>query len=138
MKTKYTIYCMLIALAALIAPISAEYGIPGDANADGTITTADSLLALRMAASSVATDLERADMNADGMVNSLDALMILAMTEKTRVCVNAPDVVSGVFEVTIDIHNVNDLNCGQFDLSFDPGVVNVTAVHDGNISGRQV
>ncbi len=91
-----------------------------------------------MAAGSVAPDMERADVNADGRVNSLDALMILMMAEKTQVCVNAPEVVSGTFEVTIDIHNVADLDSGQFDLSFDPGVVNVTAVYDGNIAGRQV
>ena len=136
MKLKYTIYCVLIALAALSAPISAE--MVGDVNADGIITTADSLLALRMAAGSVAQDLERADMNADGMMNSLDALMILTVAEKTQVCVNSPEVVSGAFEVTIDIHNVNDLDSGQFDLSFDPSVVNVTGVSAGNISGTAV
>ena len=136
MKTKYTIYCILIALAALSAPISAEYGIPGDVNADGRITTEDSLLALRMAAGSAAHELERADVNAAGSVGSLDALVIQTMAEKTQVCVNAPDVVSGAFEVTIDVHNVVDLDSGQFNLSFDPGVVNVTAVYDGNIAGK--
>ncbi|RZN34681.1 MAG: hypothetical protein EF813_09710, partial [Methanosarcinales archaeon] len=61
-------------LAALSTPVSAEYSIAGDVNADGMITTADSLLALRMAAGSVAPDVGRADVNADGRVNSLDAL----------------------------------------------------------------
>jgi len=55
-----------------------------------------------------------------------------------RVCVNAPEVVSGTFDVVIDIHNVVDLDCGQFDLTFDPGVVNVTEVNDGRISDEQV
>ena len=136
MKLKYTIYCVLIALAALSTPILAD--MLGDVNADGIITTEDSLLALRMAVGSVAQDPERADVNADGRVDSLDALMIQTIAQKTQVCVNAPEVVSGAFEVTIDIHNVADLDCGQFDLSFDPGVVNVTAVHDGTISGRQM
>ncbi len=138
MKTRYTIYYMLIVLAALSAPISAEYNIAGDVNADGRITTADSLLALRMAAGSVATDPERADVNADGRVNSLDALMIRTIVQKTQVCVNAPEVVSGTFEVTINIYNAVNLDSGQFDLSFNSSVVNVTAVHDGNIDGRQV
>jgi hypothetical protein len=48
MKTKYTIYCVLIALAALSTPASAD--MFGDVNNDGMITIADSLLALRMAA----------------------------------------------------------------------------------------
>jgi parallel beta-helix repeat protein len=135
---KYIIYCVLITLAALSTPISAEYNIAGDVNADGRITTADSLLALRMAAGSIAPDLERADVNADGRVGSLDALMIRTMAEKTQVCVNAPEIVSGAFEVTIDIHNVADLDSGQFDLWFDSSIVNVTAVHDGDISGRPV
>ncbi len=138
MKTKYAIYCVLIALAAFSAPVSAEHNIISDVNADGIITTADSLLALQMAAGSVAPDPERADVNADGRVNSLDALMIRMMAEKMQVCVNAPEVVSGAFNVTIDIHNVADLDSGQFDLSFNSSVVNVTAVHAGNIDGKQV
>ncbi|RZN34682.1 MAG: hypothetical protein EF813_09715 [Methanosarcinales archaeon] len=137
MKTRYTIYCILIALAAFSTEASAD--MLGDVNADGRITTADSLLALRMADGSVAPDPGRADVNADGRVGSLDALMIrMMMAEKTQVCVNAPEIVSGAFEVTIEIHNVADLDSGQFDLSFDRSVVNATAVHDGNIDGRQV
>jgi parallel beta-helix repeat protein len=138
MKTIYTIYCVLIALAALSTPALAEYDIAGDVNNDGRIATADSLLALRMAASSIAPEMERADVNADGMVNSLDACMIRTVAQQTQVCVNSPEVVSGTFEVTIDIRNVTDLDSGQFDLSFDPGVVNVTTVHDGHIAGTTV
>ena len=118
-----------------------EYGNQtqlGDVNNDGRITTADSLIVLQMAVGSVAPDLERADVNADGKVNSLDALMIQMMTQKTQVCVNAPEIVSGAFNVTIDIHNVADLDSGQFDLTFDSSVVNVTAVHDGNVGGEPV
>jgi hypothetical protein len=78
------------------------------------------------------------DVNNDGRINSLDALMIQTMAQKTQVCVNAPEIVSGTFDVTIDVHNVVDPDSGQFDLSFDSSVVTVTAVHDGNISGRPV
>jgi parallel beta-helix repeat protein len=56
----------------------------------------------------------------------------------TRVCVNAPEVVSATFDVAIDIHNVVDLDRAQFDLTFDPGVVNVTEVKYGHISGERV
>ena len=138
MKTRYAIYCMLIMLAVFSTPISAEYNISGDVNADGIITTADSLLVHQIAAGGVAPDMERADVNADGRMGSLDALMILTMAQQTQVCVNAPEVVSGAFEVTIDIHNVVDLDSGQFDISFDPGVVCVTAVHAGGIAGTKV
>jgi len=51
------------------------------------------------------------------------------------VTVNAPKTVSDAFNATIDIENVTDLDSGQFDLSFDSSVVNVTAVCDGNIGG---
>jgi hypothetical protein len=54
------------------------------------------------------------------------------------VTVNAPEIVSGTFNATIDIENVTDLDSGQFDLSFDPSVVNVSDVHDGNIGGTTV
>jgi len=140
MKARYIIYCALIALAVFSAPASADGNIVivGDANSDGRITTADSMLALRMAAGSMPPDIERADVNHDGDVNSLDALMILTIAQKTQVCVNAPEVVSGAFNVTIDIYNVVDLDSGQFDLSFNSSVVNVTAVCDGNIDGTTV
>ena len=136
MKIMHIIYCALIALAAFSAPASAE--IVGDANSDGRITTADSLLALRMAVGSMPPDIERADVNHDGEVNSLDALMILTIAQKTQAYVNAPEVVSGAFNVTIDIYNVVDLDSGQFDLSFDPSVVNVSDVHDGDMCGTTV
>ena len=136
MKAIYMIYCALIALVAFSAQASA--GIVGDANNDGRITTADSVLALQMSVGSISPDIERADMNADGKVNSLDALMILSMAQKTQVSVNAPETVSDAFNVTIDIHNVADLDSGQFDLSFDSSVVNVTGVDSGNIDGTTV
>ena len=136
MKTIYIIYCALIALAAFSAPASA--GIVGDANSDGRITTADSVLALQMSVGSIAPDLGGADVNHDGTVNSIDALMILTMAQKTQVCVNAPEVVSDTFNVTIDIYNVIDLDSGQFDLSFNSSVVNVTDVYAGNIDGTTV
>ncbi|MCK4458959.1 MAG: hypothetical protein KAU52_04455, partial [Methanosarcinales archaeon] len=140
MKARYIIYCALIALAVFSAPASADCNtvIVGDANSDGRITTADSMLALQMSVGSITPDLESADINADGKVNSLDALMILTMAQKTQVYVNAPEVVSGAFNVTIDIYKVIDLDSGQFDLSFDPNVVNVTTVCAGNIDGTTV
>jgi len=143
MKARYVIYCALIALAVFSAPASADpnMGIVGDANRDGIITTADSLLALGMAAGNMPPDIERADVNCDGAVNSLDALVILMMAQKTpntQVSANAPDVVSGAFNATIDIYNVVDLDSGQFDLSFDPSVVNATAVSNGNIDGTTI
>jgi len=52
--------------------------------------------------------------------------------------VNAPEFVSGTFDITIDVHDVIDLNSGQFDLSFDPDVVNVNDVYEGLIDGTTV
>lgn len=60
--------------------------------------------------------------------------------ERAVVAVNAPAVVEigERFVARIDVDNVTDLNSGQFDLSFDPSVVNVTAVKDGEIEGEVV
>ncbi len=143
MKARYTIYCALIALAVFSASASADsdIAIVGDANSDGSITTADSMLALRMAVGGMAPDIARADVNYDGDVNSLDALMILKMAQespKTRVCVDAPEVVSGAFDVTIEICNVINLDSGQFDLWFDSGVVNVIGVDSGSIGSTVI
>jgi hypothetical protein len=61
MKARYIIYCALISLAVFSAPASADHNtaIVGDANSDGRITTADSMLALRMAAGNMPPDIER-------------------------------------------------------------------------------
>ena len=136
MKTIYIIYCALITLASFSAPASAE--AVGDVNSDGRITTADSLLVLQMAVGSTPPDIERADVNHDGEINSLDALMILMMAQKTQVRVNAPEVVSGTFDATIEIYNIADLDSGQFDLWFDSSVVNVTGVSSGSIDGTTI
>jgi azurin len=122
----------------LHAPASADCNIVGDANNDNRITAADSVLALQMSVGSVAPDLESADVSGDGRISSLDALIMLTMAQKTQVCVNSPDVVSGTFNVTIDIYNVVDLDSGQFDLSFNSSVVNVTSVYNGSIDGTTV
>ena len=58
--------------------------------------------------------------------------------ENVRVRVNAPEFVSGTFDVTIDIYDVIDLYGGNFDLSFDPDVVNVNGVYEGEIDGTTV
>ncbi len=54
------------------------------------------------------------------------------------VSVNAPESVPETFGVTIDVENVIDMNGGQFDLSFDSSVVNVTDVSAGNIGGTTI
>ena len=106
-------------------------GMP-DSDGDGDITTADAAIALQLAASGGWHP--AADVSGDGGITSLDALMILTMMQKMRVYVNAPEVVSGTFNVTIDIYDVVDLDSGQFDLRFDPAVVNVVGVDCGSIS----
>ena len=58
--------------------------------------------------------------------------------ENVSVRVNAPEFVSGTFDVTIDIYNVVDLTSGNFDLYFDPDVVNALDVESGNIDGTEV
>ncbi|MEA1905759.1 MAG: hypothetical protein U9N12_02220 [Euryarchaeota archaeon] len=138
MKARDIICCALIALAVFGAPADCNIAIVGDANSDGRITTADSVLALRMAVGSMSPDIERADADYDGDVNSLVARVILTMAQKTQVRVNAPEVVSGAFDVMIDIYNVADLDSGRFDLSFSSSVVNVTDVHNGNTGGTTV
>ena len=58
--------------------------------------------------------------------------------ENVSVIVNAPEFVSGTFDVTIDIYDVIDLYGGNFDLSFDPDVVNANGVYEGEIDGATV
>ena len=49
--------------------------LAGDLNSDGQITSADAIIALKMAVRGEHN--ENADMNGDGQVTALDALMIL-------------------------------------------------------------
>ena len=58
--------------------------------------------------------------------------------ETTTVAVNAPPYVEGVFEVSIDITNVEDMNSAQLDISFDPNVLDVDDVSDGLIDGETI
>jgi len=54
------------------------------------------------------------------------------------VMVNAPEYVSGTFDVTVDIDDVTDLTSGQFDLTFDPDVLSAVEVKSGKIGGTEV
>ena len=63
---------------------------------------------------------------------------IASAAQEVEVRVNAPEYVEGTFNATIDVDNVTDLNSGQFDLSFNSSVVNVTEVREGNIEGEEV
>ena len=136
-KMKYLTYCALMVLAIFSASASADLAIVGDANNDGVITTADAALVLQMATGSVAAD-PSADVNYDGTTNSLDSLIVLSMAQQAQVCINAPDIASDAFDATIDICEVTDLDSGQFELTFNPSVVNVTAVGAGDIGGTEV
>ena len=68
----------------------------------------------------------------------IPAIVTAAEDTDVDVRVNAPEYVSGTFEVTIDIEDVTDLDSGQFDLSFDSNVVNVEEVEAGSIDDTEV
>ncbi|MEA2053176.1 MAG: cohesin domain-containing protein [Euryarchaeota archaeon] len=55
-----------------------------------------------------------------------------------NVTVNAPEYVEGTFNASIDVDSVTDFNSGEFDLSFNSSVVNVTCVKGGKIDGKAV
>jgi hypothetical protein len=60
--------------------------------------------------------------------------------DAVTVTVNAPEMAKAgeTFVASIDVDNVTDFNSGQFDLSFDANVVNVTEVADGSIDGKTI
>ena len=68
----------------------------------------------------------------------IPAIVTAAEDTDVNVRVNAPEYVSGTFDVTIDIEEVTDLDSGQFDLSFDSSVVNVEEVEAGSIDNTEV
>jgi hypothetical protein len=54
------------------------------------------------------------------------------------VAVNAPEVTTDAFTATVDVENILNMNGGQFDLTFDSSVVNVTDVTAGDIGGTAI
>ncbi len=56
----------------------------------------------------------------------------------TTVSIDAPEFVSGTFDVEIGIEDVENLKSGHFNLSFDPDVVKPTVIRGGEIGGVSV
>jgi hypothetical protein len=55
-----------------------------------------------------------------------------------NITVNAPEFVEGTFNASVDVANVTDFNSGEFDLTFNSSVVNVTEIKGGKIDGKAV
>ena len=72
-------------------------------------------------------------------VTPLAVTTVIAQAAEVRV--NAPECVDvgATFVVTIDVDSVTDLNSAQFDLSFDPDVVNTkkNKIKKGKINGEE-
>jgi hypothetical protein len=56
----------------------------------------------------------------------------------TTVSIDAPEFVSGTFDVEIGIEDMENLKSGHFNLSFDPDVVEPTVIRSGEIGGVTV
>lgn len=59
----------------------------------------------------------------------------LVMAQGLQVTVDAPEKVTGSFDTSIGVEGITNLDSGQFDLSYDADVLEVTEVKDGNIGG---
>ena len=56
-----------------------------------------------------------------------------------NVTINAPEYVSeDMFEVTMDVTEVTDFDSGQFDLTYNPDVINVLKVEAGDIDDTEI
>jgi hypothetical protein len=88
---------------------------------------------------------DKSNLNISGLLVDREAKKIDAdwfgsevTIRQTVVSVEAPEYVSGTFNATVKIDNATDFNTGQFDLSFNSSVVNVTDVKGGEINGEAV
>jgi hypothetical protein len=62
-----------------------------------------------------------------------------AQAQQTTVSLNTPELVKGsTVDAAVEIDNVNNLDAGQFDLSFNPDVLKVVNVEDGSIEGTKI
>ena len=71
---------------------------------------------------------------------AIPGLAAVQTSGTVTVTVNAPEMAKAgeSFEASIDVDSITDFNSGQFDLSFDANVVNVTEVADGSIDGETI
>jgi hypothetical protein len=58
--------------------------------------------------------------------------------DTVTITLNAPGYAEGTFNASIDVDSVTNFNSGQFDLTFDSSVVNVTDVADGSLDGATI
>jgi hypothetical protein len=74
------------------------------------------------------------------VLTSLAIVPATAQSVEVRVTPPEPGYVEegATFSVTMDVDDVTDFNSGQFDLSFDSSVVEVTDVTDGSINGETI
>jgi PGF-CTERM protein len=62
-----------------------------------------------------------------------------AQAQQTTVSLTTPELVKGsTVYAAVKIANVNNLDAGQFDLSFNPDVLKVVNVEDGSIEGTKI
>ena len=87
------------------------------------------------------------DISDDGMLGNTEGEAIPTewMDDKVivgpvKVEVNAPEMAKAgeTFDASIDVDSIADFNAGQFDLSFDSSVVNVTDVANGSLDGETI
>ena len=69
---------------------------------------------------------------------AVPALAAQQAEDAVKVSVNAPAYVEETFTATIDVGSITDFNSAQFDLSFDPDVIEVSDVEEGKINGEDV
>ncbi|WP_440955810.1 cohesin domain-containing protein [Methanosarcina sp. Mfa9] len=74
----------------------------------------------------------------------LAALLVLfaavpVQAQQTTVSLDTPEMVEGsTVYATVNIDNVEDLDAGQLDLLFNPDVLNVVSVENGNIGETEI
>lgn len=119
---------------------------PWDPNGDGIVNILDLVIVARNFGQSVPPADSRADVNKDGVVNILDLVLVAKHFGETANTNNpAPTLDStiitqisqthspgDVFTVDIKAENATDLYGFEFELEFDPKVLEVVSVNEGS------
>jgi hypothetical protein len=103
----------------------------GDLNHDGTVTQADAVIALQMAARGEYS--EDADVSGDSIVTSLDALLILQTTmARCRIAVDEYTVdVADTIPIPIRVEGGVDVGSLDLNITFDPTLLSAKSAQDG-------
>jgi len=109
-----------------------QASLPADCNADGTINVFDLVFVARAMGSVEGSEgyVPYADVNGDGVVNLYDLVLVAKDFGEDSTLAQGQE-----FCVDLSVQNVTDLQRYRFNLTYDPGMLDIVSVAEGAFLG---